>query len=85
MLKVIIMASYRYLSHTTDKAMMERKTRYEVQELFVAEYNGDGGMKFITGEDLNFGIVTKSKERYVPRNWNLMKRYKKLYKVRGEI
>ncbi len=25
--------------HTmTDKAMMERKTRYEVQELFVAEY-----------------------------------------------
>ncbi len=33
--------------------MMERKTRYEVQELLVAEYETDGSMKFITGEDLN--------------------------------
>ncbi len=31
---------------------MERKTRYEVQELLVAEYETDGSMKFITGEDL---------------------------------
>ncbi len=47
---------------------MERKTRCEVQELLVAEYETDGSMKFITGEDLeNFGIVTKSKERYVPK------------------
>ncbi len=37
----------RYLTHTTDKAMMERKTRYEVQALFVAEYETDGSMKFI--------------------------------------
>ncbi len=29
-----------------------RKTRYEVQELLVAEYETDGSMKFITGEDL---------------------------------
>ncbi len=29
-------------------AMMERKTRYEVQELLVAEYETDGSMKFIT-------------------------------------
>ncbi len=34
--------SYRYLTHTTDKAMMERKTRHEVQELLVAEYETDG-------------------------------------------
>ncbi len=27
--------SYRYLTHTTDQAMMERKDEYEVQELFV--------------------------------------------------
>ncbi len=39
----------RYLTHTTDKVMMERKTRYEVQELLVAEYETDGSMKFITG------------------------------------
>ncbi len=42
---------------------MERKTRYEVQELLVAEYETDGSMKFITAQ--NFGIVTKLKERYV--------------------
>ncbi len=41
--------------------MMERKTRYEVQELLVAEYETDG--KFITDRT----NVTKSKERYVPR------------------
>ncbi len=58
--------SYRYLTHTTDKAMMERKTRYEVQELFVAEYKLMAVLKFITGEDLELCIVTKSKERYVP-------------------
>ncbi len=29
--------------------MMERKTRYEVQELFVVEYDTDGSMEFITG------------------------------------
>ncbi len=35
--------SYRYLTHTTDKAMMERKTRnYEVQKLFIVEYDTDG-------------------------------------------
>ncbi len=30
--------------------MMERKTRYEVQELFVVEYDTDGSIEFITGE-----------------------------------
>ncbi len=44
------MVSYRYLTHTTDKAMMERKTRYEVQELFVAEYTTE----FITGDKAKF-------------------------------
>ncbi len=34
--------------HTTDEAMMERKTRYEVQELFVVEYDTDGSIEFIT-------------------------------------
>ena len=53
--------SYRYLTHTTDKAMMERKTRYEVQELIVAEYETDGSMKFITGEDLELWYRDKIK------------------------
>ncbi len=65
------------------RAMMERKTRYEVQELLVAEHETDGSTKFITGEDLGTWYRDKIKERYVPRNWNLMKRYKKhSYKVR---
>ncbi len=51
--------SYRYLTHTTDKAMMKER-RYEVQELLVAEYETDGSMKFITGEDLELGIVHKN-------------------------
>ncbi len=34
--------SYRYFECIqTDKALMERKTRYEVQELLVAEYETD--------------------------------------------
>ncbi len=37
--------------HTTDKAMMERKDKIRRQELLVAEYETDGSMKFITGED----------------------------------
>ncbi len=32
--------------------MMERKTRYEVQELPVVEYDTDGSIEFITGEQL---------------------------------
>ncbi len=36
----------------TDKAMMERKTRYEVAKNCCYEYETDGSMKFITGEDL---------------------------------
>ncbi len=57
---------------------MERKdTRYEVQGYFVAEYETDGSMKFITGEDLSFGIVTKIKRAVRPRGGILMKRYKK--------
>ncbi len=41
--------------------MMERKTRYEVQELLVAEYETDGSMKFITGEDLELWYRDKIK------------------------
>ncbi len=37
-----VKGSYRYLTHTTDKAMIKEKTRYEVQELLVAEYETDG-------------------------------------------
>ncbi len=40
--------SYRYLTHTTDKANDGKKDTYEVQELLVAEYETDGSMKFIT-------------------------------------
>ncbi len=36
--------------HMTDKAMMERKTRHEVQELLVAEYETDGSKEFITAK-----------------------------------
>ncbi len=39
---------------------MERKTRYEVQELLVAEYETDGSMKF-TGEDLELWYCDKIK------------------------
>ncbi len=44
---------------------MERKMDRRLR-LLVAEYETDGSMKFITGEDLELCIVTKSKERYVP-------------------
>ncbi len=43
--------SYRhFLTHTTDKAMMERKTRYEVQS-YCREYGNemvDGSIEFLT-------------------------------------
>ncbi len=42
-----------YLTHTTDKAMMERKTRYEVSRIVCVEYDTDGRyIEFITGEQL---------------------------------
>ncbi len=56
---------------------MERKTRYEVQELLVAEYETDGSMKFITGEDLELWYRDKIKGTVRPEKLNLMKRYKK--------
>ncbi len=39
------------LTHTTDKAMMERKIEQwaEVQELLIVEHT-DGSIEFITGE-----------------------------------
>ncbi len=41
---------------------MERKTRYaSTQELLVAEYETDGSMKFITGEDLELWYRDKIK------------------------
>ncbi len=53
------------------------KDKIRSTRIAYAEYETDGSMKFITGEDFELYIVTKSKERYVLRNWNLMKRYKK--------
>ncbi len=46
--------SYRYLTHTTGKkAMMEEKDKIRQSTKFsIAEYETDGSMKFITGEDL---------------------------------
>ncbi len=67
--------SYRYLTLRQTKAMMERKTRYEVQKLLVAEYETDGSMKFITGEDLE--LWYRDKIKGTVREVNLMKRYKK--------
>ena len=58
--------TYRYLTHTTDKAMMERKTRYEVQELLVAEYETDGSIKWITGEELELWYRNKIKGTVKP-------------------
>ncbi len=56
----------------------KEKTRYEVQELLVAEYETDGKKEIYYQEDLELLVSgIKRKERYVPRNWNLMKRYKK--------
>ena len=79
--------SYRYLTHTTDKAMMERKTRYEVQELLVAEYETDGSMKFITGEDLELWYRDKIKGTVRPEKLEFDEALQEaFYKVRtGEI
>ncbi len=68
--------AYRYLTHMTDKAMMERKTRYEVQEMLVAEHETDGSMEICYWRRFRTCIVDKIKERYVLEK-NLMKRYKK--------
>lgn len=79
--------SYRYLTHTTDKAMMERKTRYEVQELLVAEYETDGSMKFITGEDLELWYRDKIKGTIRPEKLEFDEALQEaFFKVRtGEI
>ncbi len=55
--------SYRYLKHTTDKQGNDgRKTRYEVQELLVAEYETDGSMNLLLAKILELWyIVTKSR------------------------
>lgn len=79
--------SYRYLTHTTDKAMMERKTRYEVQELIVAEYETDGSMKFITGEELELWYRDKIKGTVRPEKLEFDEALQEtFYKVRqGEL
>ena len=79
--------SYRYLTHTTDKAMIERKTRYEVQELIVAEYETDGSMKFITGEDLELWYRDKIKGTIRPEKLEFDEALQEaFFKVRtGEI
>ncbi len=40
---------------------MERKTDTKYKKLLVAEYETDGGMKFITGEDLELWYRGKIK------------------------
>ncbi len=57
--------SYRYLAHTTNKrAMMEKKDRYEVQELLL-RYETDVLQGNLSGEDLELCYhVTKSKEMF---------------------
>lgn len=79
--------SYRYLTHTTDKAMMERKTRYEVQELFVVEYDTDGSIEFITGEQLEIWYRDKIKGTVKPEKLEFNEAVQEaIYKVRqGEI
>jgi adenylate kinase family enzyme len=79
--------SYRYLTHTTDKAMMERKTRYEVQELIVAEYETDGSMKWITGEELELWYRDKIKGTVRPEKLEFDEALQEtFYKVRqGEL
>ncbi len=77
--------SYRYLAHTTDRAMMERKTRLKVQELLVAEYEADGSMKFITGEDLEL-VSWQNQRNGTSRKWIWWSVTRSIYKVRtGEI
>ncbi len=63
-----------------------KKDKIQKYKALVAEYETDGSMKFVTGEDLELWYRDKIKGTVRPK-WNLMKRYKKqLYKVRtGEI
>lgn len=79
--------SYRYLTHTTDKAMMERKTRYEVQELLVAEYGTDGSIEFLNGEQLEIWYRDKIKGTVRPEKLEFDEALQEaFYKVRtGEI
>ncbi len=66
-------------THTTDKAMMERKTRHEVQESFVVEHDTDGSIEFITGEQLEIWHRDKIKGTVKPEKQSLTKRYKKRF------
>lgn len=79
--------SYRYLTHTTDKAMMERKTRYEVQELLVAEYGTDGSIEFLNGEQLEIWYRDKIKGTIRPEKLEFDEALQEaFFKVRtGEI
>jgi hypothetical protein len=79
--------SYRYLTHTTDKAMMERKTRYEVQELLVAEYGTDGSIEWKTGEDLEIWYRNKIKGTVKPEKLEFNEALQEAYfKIRhGEL
>ncbi len=64
---------------------MERKTRYEGQELLVAEYETDGGMKFYYWRRFRTLVFWWNKGTVRPENGIWMKRYN-IYKVRtGEI
>ena len=79
--------SYRYLTHTTDKAMMERKTRYEVQELLVAEYGTDGSIEFLNGEQLEIWYRDKIKGTVRPEKLEFDEALQEaFYKIRtGEL
>ncbi len=64
---------------------MERKTRYEVQELFVVEYDTDGSIEFITESSQKFWYRDKIKGTVKPEK-SLTKGTRRIYKVRqGEI
>lgn len=45
-------SAYRYLTHTTDRAMKDGKVRYKVEELHVYTRNKDGKMVRLLGQDL---------------------------------
>ncbi len=79
--------SYRYLTHTTDSNDGKEKDKILACELLVAEYENRWQYEIYYWRRFRTRYRDKIKGTVRPRNWNLMKRYKKhSYKVRtGEI
>ncbi len=70
--------SYRYLTHTTDKAMMERKTKIRSTRIACRRISEtDGSAKFITGEDLELWYRDKIKGTVRPEKLEFDEGYKK--------